>query len=65
MEENLYHISIVKNTNGVLSFEMTDFEDVVHFQTVEGCLSWFGLDTSDESIRQWTAIAHSNDYTRN
>jgi hypothetical protein len=62
--ENIYHISIVTNKNGVTYFEMTDFIDVAQFTSVEGCLGWFGLDDSEESIKKWTVIAYSSQYKK-
>lgn len=58
----MYHISIVENHFGVMSFEMTDYNDVVKCSSVEGCLNWFNIDTSEENIRHWAAVASQNYY---
>lgn len=57
---NVYQISIEKNLHGFLYFKMTDGIDVAKEMSVEKCLIHFGLDASEESIKEWARIANMN-----
>jgi hypothetical protein len=60
-----YKISIVENGHGMKYFELTDFHNVIKNSSLKECLLYFGLNTSEESLKEWGELAYQNDNSKN